>query len=348
MKEVTRKARVAKGERDRGKVTGGRMDYCARLTFGALHPAEKGIALVMVLWVLVLLSIVALNFLGSGRWNTASTRNLKDETASYYLALSGFHEALNYLMLDKNPAADFSDTDGNFWADREKPSVTGRRDTEAGEVDISITDEDSKLNINRASPEQLRQLFMYAGVADDAIPGIVDAILDWKDPDREERLLGAEDTYYEGLAEPYKAKNGPFDLPEELGLVKGVMPEYLYGGGEFRAILPLITTFGAGSMNINTVSAGVMQFMGLNNFEVEAVLKQRTLDTGGFRTAPQQFVERGLNAQTPANLRVEVRAKATNSSQTSKITAVVRRQPGGKGFRIQTIYWRERAEGIRS
>ncbi len=312
------------------------------------HLPERGIALVMVLWVMVLLSIVALNFLGSVRWNTASTRNLKEETTSYYLALSGFHEALNYLMLDKNPAGDFTDTAGNFWADKEKPPVTGKRVTEAGEVEVLITDEDSKLNINSATPEQLRQLFTYAGASDEAISGIIDAILDWRDPDREERLLGAEDTYYEGLAEPYKAKNGPFDVPEELGLVKGVLPEHLYGGGEFKAILPLITTFGAGGMNINTVSTGVMQYMGLNNFEVEAVMKQRTFDTGGFRAVPQQFVERGLNARTPANLRVEVSAKAVSSSQRSKITAVVRRQPGGKGFRIQTIYWRERAEGIRS
>ena len=55
---------------------------------------EKGIALMMVLWVLVLLSIISLNYFSSNRWNTAGTRNLKEETLSYYMAMSGYQEAV--------------------------------------------------------------------------------------------------------------------------------------------------------------------------------------------------------------------------------------------------------------
>jgi general secretion pathway protein K len=303
----------------------------------------------MVLWVLVLMSIIGMNFLSAGRLNAMSTRNLKDETASYFLALSGFHEAVYYLMVDKDQAADFADNAGGFWVDRDTPPVTGRRTTPDGEVNIQITDEDAKLNINTATPEQLRRLFSYAGVADEAIPEIIDCIMDWKDPNRElHRLQGAKDEYYEGLSEPYKAKNGPFDTPEELALVKGISPDIMYGGGNFKGVLPLITTVGGGSMNINTVSTGVMTMLGLDTYEIEAVMKQRTQETGGFRGVPEQFAGRGLNAMSSVTLKVEVTAKAKNSALASKITAVVQRHPAGRGFRVKTLYWKEREEGIRS
>lgn len=310
--------------------------------------ADSGIALVMVLWVLVLLSIIGMNFLNAGRLNAMSTRNLKDETASYFLALSGFHEAVNYLMADKDPAADFVDSGGGFWVDRDTQPLTGKRTTPDGEVDIQIADEDAKLNINTATPEQLRQLFAHAGVAEEAIPGIIDCIMDWRDPDRDEvHLQGAEDEYYEGLPEAYKAKNGAFDVPEELGLVKGITPDIMYGGGEISAVLPLITTLGGRGMNINTVSTSVMRMLGLDAYEIEAVMKQRTHETGGFRGVPEQFAGRGLSAMSSSTLKVEVTARAKNSSLASKITAVVQRYRAGQGFRVKTLYWREREEGIR-
>ena len=115
----------------------------------------------MVLWVLVLLSIISLNYFNSNRWNTASTRNLKEETLSYYMAISGYQEAVNYILSDKDTAIDFIDNEGNFWtdADDKTQSVTGVRTTEDGEVEIKIIDENAKININAADANRLRNLF---------------------------------------------------------------------------------------------------------------------------------------------------------------------------------------------
>jgi general secretion pathway protein K len=309
---------------------------------------EKGIALMLVLWVLVLLSILALNHLSSTRWNTASTRNMKEEALARYIALSGYNEAVHYLMSDKDTSFDYNDTAGNYRADAETPTVTGKRTTPEGEVEIQITDEDSKININQATQETLQSLFTHAGVAEDRIAEVVDSILDWKDPSRAgHRLSGADDSYYEGLPDPYKAKHGPFDVPEELLLVKGIKPEYLYGGKDIKPILPLITTFGTGALNINTVSSDFMSLMGLNNYEIEAVLKQRNEETGGFRVIPQQFAARGFHSMASSNLRIEVSGRAGNSTLLSRIVAVVKREPAGKGFKVRTIYWREHAENSR-
>jgi len=317
--------------------------------------AEKGIALMMVLWVLVLLSIIALNYFGSNRWNSAATRNLKEETIAYAMAMSGYQEAVNYVLSDKDPAIDFIDSEGNFWTDTDDNTqpVTARRTTEDGEVEIKITDENARININTADSNRLRSLFLYAGIPDDEITELLDCILDWKDADDEHHLSGAESDYYEGLSDPYKAKNGDFTVPEELALLKGMKPEYFKndgegdGEGEAKSLLSLITTFGGKTMNINTVSAEVMQILGLDESEIEAIMKQRTREAGGWRTS--QYSSKGLNATASQNIRIEVMARTANSNLGVKIVAVLHRKPALEegGYKIQTLYWREDAENIR-
>ena len=235
--------------------------------------SEKGIALMMVLWVLVLLSIIALNYFGSNRWNTAATRNLKEETLAYAMAMSGYQEAVNYLLSDRDQNVDFIDSEGNFWTDTDEKNqpVTGKHTTEDGEVEIKITDENARININTPDTNLLRNLFLYVGIPDDEITELQDCIMDWKDPDDEHHLSGAESDYYEGLPNPYKAKNGPFTLPEELLLIKGMKPEYFQERDEGKSLSSLITAFGGNTLNINTVSTEVMQILGLDESEIEMI-----------------------------------------------------------------------------
>lgn len=309
--------------------------------------AERGVALMMTLWVLVLLSIVALNFLASMRWGSAGVRNFKEDAAARYLALSGFQEALNYLASDKDLAIDYLDSEGNFRIDSETPPVTGRRVTGDGEIEILISDENARININHANTERLSRLFSYCGISQNDMTEIIDSLLDWKDLDGDHRLSGAEDEYYEALPGPYKAKNGLLDVPGELALVKGMKPEYLYGGGEGSiAVLPLVTTFGRNTLNINTVSRDVMEVLGLNIVEIETVLKQRRKEFGGFRFIPRQFSQRGLNTVATQNFRIEVVARMPQSPLATRITGVVNRQPSAEGVKFMTVYWSERAETV--
>ena len=306
--------------------------------------SDRGVALMMVLWILVLLSIISMNFLTSTRWGSASMRNFKEDMQAHYLALSGFQEAMNYLASDKDLAIDFLDSEGNFWIDKETQPVTGKRVTEGGDVEIRISDENSRVNINFANQDRLTRLFSYCGVSHDDIVVIIDSLMDWKDLDNDHHLSGAEDDYYEALPQPYKAKNGLLDVPEELALVKGMKPQYLYGNGEGSAVFPLITTFGRNTLNINTVSREVMEVLGLNMVEIETIFKQRNKDFGGFRFIPPQFSVRGLNTVATQNFRIEVFARMHNSPIAARITGVVSRRPSAEGMKFMTIYWSERAE----
>ncbi len=97
-----------------------------------------------------------------------------------------------------------------------------------------LEDESARINLNA---------LMKFGESDDSeslargllmgLPGmteeIADAILDWMDPDSDQREFGAEVEYYSTLQPPYSPKNGPLESIEELLLVRGVTPGLLFG-----------------------------------------------------------------------------------------------------------------------
>lgn len=83
-------------------------------------------------------------------------------------------------------------------------------------------DEHAKLNINLAPANLLSNL--------EGMPIDVPAsILDWRDPDDEPSLLGAESSYYRNLRYPYEPRNGDFRSIAELELVAGAQPKLVRG-----------------------------------------------------------------------------------------------------------------------
>ncbi|MDO9289300.1 MAG: type II secretion system protein GspK, partial [Thermodesulfovibrionales bacterium] len=315
-------------------------------SFFSTAPHNSGIALLMTLWVLVMLSVIAMTFSFSTRWGSASTRNFKEETKAYYLAMSGYQEAVGYLLSDKDNMVDYIDADGNLYIDKDTKPVTGSRVTDEAELEIKITDEGSKVNINFADGTRLKKVLDYVGIPPDSQQEIVDSILDWRDPDKDHHLSGAEDDYYESLDPPYKAKNRNLDSVEELLLVKGFKPEYLYGSKDIRPMYDLITTSGDGSININAVSREVLEMTGTGSDVIDAIFKQRTKEFGGARQIPANLAP-GLYRTASYDFRIEVTAAMKGNRQAVKIISIVRRVPALKGFDMQTVYWREKIENRR-
>jgi type II secretory pathway component PulK len=294
----------------------------------------------MTLWALVLLSVLAMNFTFATRRGSASTRNFKDETRAYYRAVSAYEEALDYLFSDKDLSVDFMDAEGRFWTDIDRETIAGKRDVEDANVTVKITDEESRFNINLLTPPMLRRLFIYAGIPEDEIDGLVDSLSDWKDPDDLHRLNGTESDYYEGLETPYKAKNAFLDTMDELLLVKGFKPEYLYGGEDTKPIADMLTVYGAG-LNVNTASSEVFEMLGIDPLDIDTAMKSRTADAGGLRAIPQAFTGAGVGLTQSQNFRVEVYAEAKGGGPPVKITSIVRRLVGPDGIKLKTVYWRE-------
>lgn len=186
---------------------------------------NKGIALILVLLVLVLLMVIVLEFSFAMRVEVNAARNFSDEVKCYFYAQTGFQRAIAELIKQLT----FKETiaeEGTMWRDDQR-SITMA--IGQGSVEVLISNEKGKYDINTIPEDLLRSLVGSLGVEEVERDTITDSILDWRDEDNLHRLNGAEDDYYESLTHPYDSKDAPFETVEELLLVRGVTPSIFYG-----------------------------------------------------------------------------------------------------------------------
>ncbi len=186
---------------------------------------QRGIALVIVMWLSLLLTILIGSFAVVARTENLQARHLFDTTRAWYAAEAGLHRAVFEL---RNP-----DLESRWFADGRTYSV----EFEGADVEISVTDETGKIDLNTADEILLTALFESAGVEVEEAELLVDAVLDWRDPDDLVRLNGAEDDDYEAADFPYGAKDGPFSSVTELQQVMGFNYEL------YLKLEPAITVF---------------------------------------------------------------------------------------------------------
>jgi general secretion pathway protein K len=214
--------------------------------------AERGIALMLVLWILTLLSIMVFEFCYTMRIEATITKNFKEGTRSYYLAQAGVNRAIIEIVKAKSAVKKFKgskksmvgdeeegeaeeeEEESKEWKPREEPYTFPFED---GECEVKIRDEGSKINLNWVAKEAKKNrklltdiLEKSCGLEGDERDIIADSIIDWVDKDHAHLLNGAEDDYYESLENPYECRDGKFVVTEELLLVRGVTEEIYYGG----------------------------------------------------------------------------------------------------------------------
>lgn len=214
---------------------------------------EKGVALLMVLWVLTILMVIVLSFSLMTRTETYATLAFKERMEMKFLAEAAIQRGIQEILyMKQNPqlaqleGSDIWKTDGTPYS-----GSLGE-----GDYSVRITDESGKIDINTLNDTSgiiLKALLTQMGVEDENADTIVDSILDWKDADDLVRLHGAESDYYMSLSNPYKAKNANFDTLEELLLVKGVTYEIFFGSEGKRGLVDFITI--NSSMNVINVNA---------------------------------------------------------------------------------------------
>jgi general secretion pathway protein K len=175
---------------------------------------NRGIALLLVLWALVLLGTLALGFSWSMRTEAMAARNGIDETRAYFQARTGVNRAV--ALLASLPADNVL-----------KASITGKDDDAS--YDVRIEGESGKVNVNLVDDEVLLAILLKAGLPEEEAEGIRDAILDWRDEDDDPRSRGAEQAEYGRMTEPVTPRNGKMRGIGELMCVKGVSKEFYEG-----------------------------------------------------------------------------------------------------------------------
>jgi general secretion pathway protein K len=239
---------------------------------------QRGIALLMVLWVLTILMVVVFSFSYLVRTETFSSRAFKEGWENKFLAEAGIERALMELFYRKQNPQNLEAEDQEVW----RIDGTEQVDTlGGGYYRVRLVDESGKIDLNLAPEVILRNLLYSLDLPGDdkdlLVNTIVDSILDWKDPDDFIRLHGAESEYYQSLPHPYKAKNGNFDTVEELILVKGITPEILYGSGQKPGLVDFLTVQAkTNKINLNAAPKEVLTALpGMTPEMAEAVVAYR-------------------------------------------------------------------------
>ena len=315
---------------------------------------NKGIALVITLLVLTLLLTIILEFGMDMRVEARSAANFRDEMKAYYLAKSGVTFAITVLEKDSiedNNEGTRYDSLNEDWAKKLPPVPVGD-----GTVSVEITDEDSKINLNKLPnkvPDKLRSLatgqnmralmsrfLKQFDVNESLTDEIPDSIADFIDEDSDELPNGAESSYYEGLEEHYSAKNKPLDSLQELRMIKGI------DGDLFSKLNKFLTVNSDPLINVNTASREVL----LSLFEdsigskdvVDEIIATRTEHPFQKTSDLQEHILDNL-VYTNISKFIDVKSnffsiKSTGEVNNSRktITASVQRQ-GNKGT---ILYWR--------
>lgn len=317
--------------------------------------SQGGTALVLTLWLLALISALAMSFALSARTGSAITRNFKEGVILRSMAVQAIENTVAYLLTDPKPEVDYVDGDGNFRTDNERPPVTGIINSGRGTVYLTLSAEDARININYAPESVLRKLFDSAGAKDDDRAAMVSSLMDWRDPDDLYRLNGAEDSHYIPLG--YRTSGMPLEVTEELLLVKGFSMDMLKDNAEGKGLSDMITTFSdpikkvnseVMMVNFNAVNLEVMIALGIDQVRAESIISAREssegLNLGTLKANIPTTLKHFFAIPFSKVFRIETQAALEGSPQVYHITSIVKRIPAQGGQEIKTIYWKENIE----
>ncbi|MBI3594539.1 MAG: type II secretion system minor pseudopilin GspK [Nitrospirae bacterium] len=209
---------------------------------------QKGIALLMVLFSIVLLVTLVIEFNYQSRIETKSTLRYVNSEKALFLARSGLIAGEEILRSNLSGSYDGLD---QFWAKPLPPYPVGE-----GTVTVKIEDETGKININllrlpksarSAGEAQVRKLFSLLELDERQ----VDEIVLW--------MACESDLYYQGLKPSYTCqRNHSLETLSELHLVRGMTDDI------YAKISPFLTIYpqnpdSNNKININTADPVVLQ-----------------------------------------------------------------------------------------
>ena len=187
--------------------------------------SQQGIALVLVLWVLLLLTIITASFSLMARMDRLEANALLSGTQARFSA----EAAINLAVLALRDPEDETRmlADGRLY----------QQEVDGILIEVRAIDERGKLDINATDELTMANMLIGHGLELGDAELLAAAIMDWRDEDELERVNGAEEDAYLAAGLEVGPANRAFLMTEELLQVLG-MPYELY-----RKIEPGITVF---------------------------------------------------------------------------------------------------------
>lgn len=246
-------------------------------TLTSIIASNRGMALFVVLWALVILSVIVGEFCFATRSEVKMTANFKEETQAYYHARAGVNAAIyEILKRDRQPVGVKEKEDEDENETKIPWNLTGHPITvplASGKTILSIENESGKVNLNRAEPKLLKLMLETFDLEDKEVAIIVDSIMDWRDKDSFHRINGAEDDFYQKLAQPYACKDDVFDSVSELLMVRGVSEAVYYGG-----LKDMVTVWDENDSAEPRIFSPIQQYLTLENRQFNTMQEFMTLE----------------------------------------------------------------------
>lgn len=220
---------------------------------------QRGIAFIIVLWVIALVAILMGSFAVIARTENLQARHLLDSVRGRYAAEAGVNLAA-YAMRRSDPLT--------RWVPDGRPY---NLELDGAQVTIEVLDDSGKIDINRADPTVLTRLFESNGIDRDQAQALSARIGDWIDPDDNTQINGAEEPQYKQEGLSYGPANAPFTTVGEVQQVLGI--DY----NLFRKIRPALTV-NSGSASPNPMYApqqAMMALPGMTSELAQQLIAQR-------------------------------------------------------------------------
>jgi general secretion pathway protein K len=244
---------------------------------------SRGVALVAVIWVTGMLALIATSVATSSRTETSLTWNRLENAKARALADAGVHRAILTLLSQQipnrssGPGAELANSPDSQTQNAGGPSNMRPDGTlyswrfEDGTIRLSARQESGKINLNDDNAELLEGLLRSVDLSPQEIAGLVDSVLDFRDPDSEPRAYGREAPDYAALGLGYGPKNRNFETDDELLLVPG-MTQAIY-----RKIRAAVTVYSS-ARGFNPLYAPLEAFVALpdmDRHQAAAILSRR-------------------------------------------------------------------------
>ena len=193
---------------------------------------NRGIVLPTVLWIAILAITVGVSYASTVHISIRATDNIKTSMMLRYDAISGVYLALDQVL--SNPL---------------DQTARYRLQFNRSNIDVEISPEHLKSNLNTASAGELRDALAEAGFDSEQARMLSARIVDWRDPDHQRQPLGMEDADYIAANKGYGARDGRFTDLSELLLIADLERD------DFTNLARYVTLYGSVASRVYSITA---------------------------------------------------------------------------------------------
>lgn len=281
---------------------------------------QRGAALVIVLMLVATLSFIALAI--SERTVLAASRSVNARARGELLWIGFGAEALARAAIKAAVAAEEGGMTRDshlFAAPVEFPFEGGsavmvfRDRTRCFNLNSLVSGEDDMAGPNETSVAELKALFESAREVPNGGNALIDAVIDWIDPDSLQQPRGAEDGYYAGLPAPYRTGGARLADVSELRAMANA------NRALYQAVRPLLCALpnaDPAPINVNMLTPDEAPLLAgltggsLSRSQAESVIRDRP--PGGYDTL-EQFWSHDAFAGAEIPEAVRARARLTSA-----------------------------------